>query len=146
MTLNQKNLKFYIPEVKQGDPLPLFSSAVKAGFPSPTDDHIEGTLDLNELMIKHPAATFFLKAEGESMKNAGILPGDILVVDRALSPENGKIVVAVLNGEFTLKRIKMEKKRLYLIAENPQFPPLEITPEYDFQVWGVVTYIIHKAS
>ena len=118
---------------------------MKAGFPSPADDHIEEKLDLNRLMIEHPAATFFLRVEGDSMENANIQPGDILVVDRALTPKNEQIVVAILNGEFTVKRMKTQEDRLFLLPENPRFPALEITAETDFQIWGVVTYIIHKA-
>ena len=96
-------------------------------------------------MIKHPAATFFLRVEGESMENANIHPGDILVVDRALTPQNGLIIVAVLNGEFTVKRLKKKGNRLYLLPENRTFPEIEITAETEFQIWGVVTFIIHKA-
>jgi len=139
-------LTLCIPETGHEIPIPLFSSQVQAGFPSPAEDHIEEYLNLNDLMIKHPAATFFLRVEGESMKNAGIGSGDILVVDRSLTPKSGRIVVAVLDGEFTVKRIKKGKNNLYLMPENPRFPPLKVTEEMDFQVWGVVTYIIHKAK
>lgn len=138
-------LKIFQPETETDLPLPLFSSSIKAGFPSPAEDHIEEKLDLNRLMVEHPAATFFLRVEGESMENANIQPGDILVVDRALTPQNGQIIVAVLNGEFTLKRLKKKENRLYLLPENPAFPTLEITSETEFQIWGVVTFIIHKA-
>jgi DNA polymerase V len=138
-------LKIFQTEIEMNLPLPLFSSSVKAGFPSPAEDHIEEKLDLNRLMIEHPAATFFLRVEGESMENANIYPGDILVVDRALTPHNGLIIVAVLNGEFTVKRLKKKGNRLYLLPENPAFPEVEITAETEFQIWGVVTFIIHKA-
>ncbi|CCB89194.1 LexA family protein [Simkania negevensis] len=138
-------LKIFQTEIEMNLPLPLFSSSVKAGFPSPAEDHIEEKLDLNRLMIEHPAATFFLRVEGESMENANIYPGDILVVDRALTPHNGLIIVAVLNGEFTVKRLKKKGNRLYLLPENPAFPEVEITTETEFQIWGVVTFIIHKA-
>lgn len=138
-------LKIFQTEIEPNLPLPLFSSSVKAGFPSPAEDHIEEKLDLNRLMIEHPAATFFLRVEGESMENANIHPGDILVVDRALTPQNGLIIVAVLNGEFTVKRLKKKGNRLYLLPENPTFPEIEITAETEFQIWGVVTFIIHKA-
>ncbi|WP_420420728.1 LexA family protein [Simkania sp.] len=138
-------LKIFQPETKTTLPLPLFSSSVKAGFPSPAEDHIEEKLDLNRLMIEHPAATFFLRVEGESMENANIHPGDILVVDRALTPQSGQIIVAVLNGEFTVKRLKKKESRLYLLPENPAFLELEITAKTEFQIWGVVTFIIHKA-
>lgn len=138
-------LKIFQPETETDLPLPLFSSSIKAGFPSPAEDHIEEKLDLNRLMVEHPAATFFLRVEGESMENANIQPGDILVVNRALTPQNGQIIVAVLNGEFTVKRLKKKENRLYLLPENPAFPTLEITSETEFQIWGVVTFIIHKA-
>lgn len=131
-------------EAKCNTPLSLFSSAVQAGFPSPAEDYIEKKLDLNELIIKHPAATFFVKVEGESMRNAGILSGDMLVVDRSLQPAHGKIVVAVVNGEFTVKRILFHKDRVQLRAENENFPSIEIERDSDFQIWGVVTYVIHR--
>lgn len=137
-------LKVYRPESTEL-PLPIFSSQVKAGFPSPADDHIEEKLDLNHLMVEHPAATFFLRVEGYSMENANIYPEDILVVDRALTAQDGQIVVAILNGEFTVKRMKKDKECLFLLAESPDFQPIKVTPETDFQVWGVVTFIIHKA-
>lgn len=125
-------------------PLPLFSEGVKAGFPSPADDYVEKLLDLNELMIAHPAATFFVRAEGDSMEGAGIFSGDILVVDRSLDAASGKIVIAVVNGEFTVKRFVIKKEALYLVAEHPRYAPIKITPEIDFLVWGVVTFVIHK--
>lgn len=125
--------------------IPLFEMRVRAGFPSPADDAIEKKLDLNELLIKHPAATFFVRVEGDSMKNSGIHDGDILIVDRSLKPQNRKIVVAILNGEFTVKRVLIKKEGLYLAPENPRYPLIEVTKEMDFEVWGVVSHIIHKA-
>jgi len=129
-------------------PLPFFTAPVKAGFPSPADDYMEEKLDLNEHLIQHPAATFFVRVEGDSMKGAGIHKGDILIVDRALEASNGKIVIAIINGEFTVKRIRKEgiqgQETVYLEAENPRYPPIQIDPNWDFQVWGVVTYVIHK--
>lgn len=125
-------------------PLPEFLAKIQAGFPSPADDYAEQSLDLNELIVKHPAATFFVRVEGDSMLGAGIQSGDILVVDRSLQASNGKIVVAILNGEFTVKRIVFTPQGIKLLAENPAYPPLHIHPEADFQVWGVVTYVIHK--
>ncbi len=122
--------------------LPLFVSNVKAGFPSPAEDYIEKQLDLNELLIKHPAATFFVKVEGDSMINAGIMPGSILVIDRAVPPANNKIVLAVINGEFTVKRFKRNGNIIILEPENPKYQEFPITPETDFQVWGVVIHVI----
>lgn len=122
----------------------LILNTVQAGFPSPADEYLEGALDLNQLMIRHPAATFFVRVQGDSMEGAAIFSGDILVVDRAVEPSDGKIVVAVVRGEFTVKRLLKKKDHLFLVAENKHYPPLKITSEMDFQVWGVVTWVIHK--
>lgn len=122
---------------------PLYATKVAAGFPSPADDHIEAKLDLNQYLVKHPAATFFVRVEGESMLGAGIYPNDILVVDRSLKPSNGKVVVAVINGELTVKRLKVGKGTLTLLAENVQYPSIHITEEMNFSIWGVVTNVIH---
>jgi len=124
--------------------LPLMTCAVQAGFSSAADEHIETFLDLNKLFVKHPAATFFVRVSGNSMHQAGIVSGDILVVDRALTPADGKIVVALLNGEFTVKKLVMRHNRVKLVAANPRYPELEITEESDFRVWGVVTHVIHQ--
>ena len=132
------------PDVSTPCPLPLFATPVKAGFPSPADDYMEQKLDLNEHLIQHPAATFFVRVEGDSMRGAGINKGDILVVDRALEPTNGKIVVAVINGEFTVKRIRIMEGKICLEAENANYPPIRIEEGWDFEVWGVVTFSIHK--
>lgn len=123
--------------------LPLFISKVPAGFPSPADDYVEKTLDLNELCVKQPAATFFVRVEGESMLGAGIHPNDILVVDRSIEPVPGKIVVCALNGELTVKRLDCENDQWKLKAENPNFPDIELHEEIDMVVWGVVTNVIH---
>ena len=120
-------------------PLPLFSSQVRAGFPSPADDHLEGEFDLNELLISNPPATFLMRAAGLSMLKDGIQDGDLLIVNRAVEPRNGHIVVASLDGEFTLKRLRKDGERVWLQPSNEEFPRIEIGPERDFQVWGVVT-------
>lgn len=125
-------------------PLPLFSDRVAAGFPSPADDHLDNKLDLNEHLVKHPAATFFVRVEGQSMIGAGIHPDDILVVDRSLEASNGDIVVAAVDGELTVKRLHYQRARLFLEPENPDYDPIEITGETDLVVWGVVTNVIHK--
>ena len=119
------------------------SSAVSAGFPSPAGDHLEQRLDLNEHLILHREATFFMRVEGDSMLGAGIHNGDLLVVDRSLSAANRKIVVAVVDGEFTVKRFVRQGSRVLLVAENDNYKPIEITSEMDFQVWGVVTWVLH---
>jgi DNA polymerase V len=130
--------------INTSKPLPLFLSNIQAGFPSPADDFLEKQLDLNELMIKNGAATFFVRVVGESMKDAGIHSGDLLVVDRSIKPTNGKIIVAIVNGEFTVKRIKISDKGVSLVPDNPLYPSIEISLESDFQAWGVVTYVIHR--
>ncbi len=124
--------------------LPAFLSGIQAGFPSPADDYIENQLDINQLVVQHPAATFFVRVEGESMKDANIHTGDILVVDRSIEGSNGKIVVAIMNGEFTVKRLSKTPSGTFLVPENPKFPSIKIGPDSDFQIWGVVTYVIHK--
>jgi len=125
--------------------LPLFLAPVAAGFPSPADDYIDRKLDLNEHLIEHPAATFFVRVSGESMTGAGIHSGDILIVDRAIEPVHGKVVIAVVDGELTVKRIHFKKGVLRLMPDSPGFKPIDVAPESDFEVWGVVTYVIHKA-
>lgn len=125
---------------------PYFEAHIAAGFPSPAEDYAEQQLDLHKLLIKHPVATFFVKVSGDSMKDAGIFSGDLLIVDRSLPVQNGKIVVAILNGEFTVKRLHIHGEKIWLVAENPSYPPIEITEEQDFQVWGVVTYTISQKT
>ena len=122
---------------------PLYSGKVSAGFPSPADDYIEKSLDLNELLISKPAATFFVRAEGESMLGAGIHPNDILIVDRAQKPIPGKIVICALNGELTVKRLKKDGDKLVLGAENPDYQDIFIQEESELVIWGVVTNVIH---
>jgi DNA polymerase V len=123
---------------------PFIESAVPAGFPSIAEDYVDRALNLNELLIKHPAATFFVRVKGDSMIHAGIQSHDILIVDRALTPTDNKIVIARIDGELTVKRLRFEKGRTFLIADNPEFKPVEITPSMDFEVWGVVTCVIHQ--
>ncbi|RLB69704.1 MAG: LexA family transcriptional regulator [Deltaproteobacteria bacterium] len=122
---------------------PLFSVAVSAGFPSPADDYIEHCLDLNQHLIKYPAATFFVRVKGDSMIDAGIHSGDILIVDRSLDPADKKVVIAVVDGELTVKRIRMAAGKVYLLPENRDYQAMEITDSMEFTIWGVVAYVIH---
>ena len=131
---------------KKPSSIPLFESLIQAGFPSPADDEAESALDLNELIVRHPAATFFIRVSGASMIDANIFDGDILVVDRALEPSNGKIIVARVGSDFTVKRLSKKGNTIQLLAENPSYPPITISDEAEFEVWGVVSYIIHKAK
>ena len=123
--------------------LPLFAGKVAAGFPSPAADYVDKTLDLNELLIQKPAATFFVRAQGESMLGAGIHPNDILVVDRSLEPVSGKIVICALNGELTVKRLLHDDDQWLLRAENPRYPDIVLNDDLELVVWGVVTNVIH---
>ncbi len=123
--------------------LPLFSGKVAAGFPSPTDDYIEKNLDLNELLVQKPAATFFVRAQGESMLGAGIHPNDILVVDRSIEAVPGKIVICALDGELTVKRLERANGQWQLKAENPAYADIVIHDDLDMVIWGVVTNVIH---
>jgi len=124
---------------------PMYLASASAGFPSPADDFVEQSLDLNEFLIKHPSATFFVRVAGDSMLGAGIHDGDILIVDKALEAHDGSIVIAALDGEFTVKRLKKSDGRVWLVPENPQFFPIEIEEGRDFDIWGVVTNVIHPA-
>lgn len=127
----------------KGYQLPLYSSKVQAGFPSPADDSAEGRLDLNEHLVKHPASTFFVRVAGESMINAGIHPDDILVVDRSLEPIHGRVVIAAIDGELTVKRLHKEKGELLLMPENDDYPPIRVSETEELFIWGVVTSVIH---
>jgi len=127
-------------------PLPLYGARVSAGFPSPADDFIEDSLDLNELLIRHPAATFFVRVQGDSMVDAGIHSGDILIVDRALEPWNRAVVVAALNGELIVKRIRQKGEKVFLEPENHEYPSIEVTSDVAFRIWGVVIHVIHSLT
>ena len=130
-------------ELSESLRLPLFGHKIAAGFPSPADDYVEDRIDLNQHLIRHKEATFFLRVKGESMLGAGIHDGDLLVVDRALDPVDGKIVIAVLDGELTVKRLERKKGLIRLMPENPAFKPIEVKNEQDLVIWGVVTNVIH---
>lgn len=123
---------------------PLLGSDIPAGFPSPAQDYIEDRLDLNEFLIKHPSATYFVRVDGYSMIEAGIFPDDILIVDRSLEAIHKKVIIAVLNGELTVKRLIIKDGIYYLKPDNPEFDTIEITADDQFSVWGVVTFVVHK--
>lgn len=133
----------YYPDRSTKWARPLFLASVSAGFPSPAEDYIDGRLDLNRHLIKHPAATFFVRVAGDSMTGAGIHQGDILVVDRAIEPADKSVVIAVLDGELTVKRICIKDGKLWLVADNCDYQPLEVKEEQAFEIWGVVTHVIH---
>lgn len=122
----------------------LFGNTVSAGFPSPADDYIEQKLDLSEHLIQHPSATFFVRARGQSMVGAGIHDGDLLIVDRALEASDGKVVIAIINGELTVKRLRKRNGKTFLCPENPIYHPIEIHADMEARVWGVVIHSIHQ--
>lgn len=124
--------------------LPLYESKVSAGFPSPAEDYLEDTFDLNEHLIKHPAATFLVRATGDSMINVGIFEGDILVVDRSIPPTPGRVVIAAIDGQLTVKRLQQHANGEKILApENPKYEPILIKENNDVIIWGVVTNVIH---
>ena len=131
-----------VPEGREG--LPLYLSPVAAGFPSPADDYIDECLDLHQHVVRNPAATFFLRAQGLAMINAGIHDGDILVVDRSLPAGDGRVVIAAVDGELTVKRFVRREGRVLLAPENPDYPAMDITEHEHVHIWGVVSYVVHK--
>ena len=124
--------------------IPLFTSRISAGFASPADDHLENRLDLNQLLVPRPSATFMLKVEGDSMIGAGIYDGDLLIVDRSETAVSGSIVIASVHGGLTVKRLKQDATGVWLMPENPDFKPILVSESSDFLIWGCVTHAIHN--
>ncbi len=122
--------------------LPVISSGISAGFPSPAMDFIDLSIDMNKHLIKHPSATFYGRVKGVSMKDAGIGDGDLLVIDKSIQPTNDKIAVCYIDGDFTVKRIKIENECIWLIPENETYKPIKVTSDNDFIIWGIVTHVI----
>ncbi|RZT95440.1 DNA polymerase V [Ancylomarina subtilis] len=138
----ESKLQFFIPSSKEKLLLPFVSAKVQAGFPSPADDFIETKISLDKELIKNKEATFYARVEGSSMIGANIHDGDLLVIDRSLEPRNNRIAVCFIDGEFTVKRLRIEKDHILLMPENEKFDPIKVTQDNDFVIWGVVTYII----
>ena len=134
--------EFYTPDYTTEMELPYVDVGISAGFPSPADDFIELTIDLNKFLVKHKDTTFFARVKGHSMKNAGIYDGDLLVIDKSLPPQDNKIAICQIDGEFTVKRIKIEKDIVWLIAENEEYKPIKVTPENELMIWGIVIHSI----
>ncbi len=141
--MKTKEEVIYMPDLSTKYRQSLFEAVVSAGFPSPAADYEEDKLDLNRYLIKNPAATFFVRVTGYSMMGAGIYSGDLLVVDRSLEPKDKSVVIAVIDGELTVKRIRIGNKKITLQPENENYSVQQITEDTDFQVWGVVTNVIH---
>lgn len=131
-------------DIPSGRKYPLYLSAVSAGWPSPSDDYVEEEIDLHDIAVRNPAATFFLRATGDSMIGVGIHDGDLLVVDRSLPANHNRIVIAAIDGELLVKKIFRKKDRVYLVPANPDYPDIDITDEEYLYIWGVVTYALHK--
>lgn len=139
---NNKKLTFFHPVLDSEIRIPLIKEGVSAGFPSPAIDFMETSIDLNTELCKNPLATFYIKVKGNSMIDAGINDNDVLVVDRSLEPKNNTIAICFIDGEFTVKRIQLEKDCLYLIPENPSYLPIKVTEDNQLIIWGIVTYVI----
>ena len=141
---NKNSLNFFIPKKENNIGQWLSEEGISAGFPSPADDFKEVRISLDRELVKNKEATFYARVSGDSMIGAGLEDGDLLVIDRSLNPENSKIAVCLVDGEFTVKRIKKIKKTFYLIPENKKYSPIEITEENELTIWGIVVYVIKK--
>ena len=138
----KSNLTFFIPDLENPQEQSYFPSGIRAGFPSPAADFDESKISLDNVLVKNREATFYAKASGTSMIGAGIDDGDIMVIDRSLEPVNNKIAVCCIDREFTVKRIAIKKDGIYLIPENKEFKPIQITEDNELIIWGIVTYVI----
>lgn len=144
MSIDKKKLTFFKPDLNSETTIPLVSHRVSAGFPSPALDFMETSIDLNKVLVENKIATFYVQVEGNSMIDAGIQDKDILVVDRSIEPRNNKIAICLVDGEFTVKRIKLDADCLWLMPENPNYKPIKVTEENQLIIWGIVTYVIKK--
>ncbi len=142
--MTKSQLTFFYPDLDNPIALPFIQAGIKAGFPSPAADFDETKISLDAVLVKNKEATFYAKASGTSMIGAHIDDGDILVIDRSLEPQNNKIAVCFLDGEFTIKRIKVTKEAIFLLPENPNYSPIQITATNQLLIWGIVTYVIKK--
>ena len=140
----KKSLTFFRPDLDSDGGLPFAADAISAGFPSPAQDFMESTIDLNKELTDNPLATFYIRVNGNSMINAGINDKDVLVVDRSLEPRDNKIAICFIDGEFTVKRLRLEKDCLYLMPENDSYTPIKVTEDNQVIIWGIVTYVIKK--
>lgn len=145
---NSATLDFYTANTSSTISLPFIEGGIAAGFPSPAQDYIDLNIDLNKELISNPSSTFYARVKGTSMQDAGIMDGDILVIDKSLEPKDGDTAVCFIDGEFTLKYIKFETDVIYLVPANPEFEPIKVTEDNNFCIWGIVTYSIksHKRN
>ena len=141
-TIKSRNIDFYVPDISSKLEVPLFSSGIEAGFPSPADDFIDLSIDLNKEFIKNPSSTFYGRVNGDSMKDLGIHNSDLLIIDKSLEPQDGKIAVCFIDGEFTVKTIKLEKDCCWLVPANDKYKPIQVTDDNEFIIWGIVIHVI----
>ena len=141
---NTKSIQFFKTDVSSYLKLPFVANGISAGFPSPADDFLDINIDLNKYLIKNPTTTFYGRISGNSMIDAGINDGDLLIIDKSLEPKNNKIAVCFIDGDFTVKRISIEKDCVWLIAENQNYKPIQVTKDNDFIIWGIVTNVIKQ--
>lgn len=142
--MNSKSIEIFRPDEGEALYITISETPVSAGFPSPAENHLENKLDLNRALIKNPSSTFFARVKGESMINDGVEDGDLLVIDRSVEPYENCLAVCFLEGEFTLKRVKIEGDYLLLVPANQKFTPIKVKKDDDFYVWGVVRYLIKR--
>jgi DNA polymerase V len=137
-----KNFEYYPCSTKTNLRLPYISNGISAGFPSPAMDFEDSTIDINKELIKNPSSTFFGRVKGHSMRDAGIFDNDLLVIDKSLQISNNKIAVCYIDGEFTIKRVIIEKDCIWLKPENDSYKPIKVTPEMDLIIWGIIIHAI----
>ena len=140
----QNNLVFFKPNDQRYKDMPLAHTGVSAGFPSPADDFKELRISIDQEVVKNEEATFYARVDGQSMQGAGLDDGDLLVIDRSKEPEDNAIAVCFIDGEFTVKRLKVEAECIYLMPENPNYKPIRVTEDNQLIIWGVVTYVVKK--
>ena len=142
--MSKKNLTIYKVDAESHLPLPYADEGIRAGFPSPAQDYMELAIDLNKELIKHPTSTFYGRVVGDSMKDEGIEEGDILVIDKSLELMDDDLAVCFIDGDFTVKRVRRESDAAWLVPSNVKYPPIKVTKDNEFMVWGIVTYTIKK--
>ena len=136
------SIDFYSSDTTSVLQLPIVKEGISAGFPSPAEDFLDSSIDLNKELIKNPSSTFYGRVKGNSMQDAGVVNGDLLIIDRSIRPANGKIAVCYLDGEFTIKRIKIEDNCIWLVPANSDFNPIKVTADNEFLIWGIVLHVI----
>jgi DNA polymerase V len=139
---SSRNIDFFSASTETHIEIPMIEGGISAGFPSPAQDFLDLSIDLNKALIKHPSSTFYGRVNGESMKDLGINDGDLIVVDKSLEPQNGKIAVCYIDGEFTLKTIKIENNECWLVPANEKFKPIKVEEDNNFLVWGILVHVI----